>query len=348
MPRVTHRDIAARVGVDRSTVSRVLNHKAAEGGISPVLAERIARAAAELGYLPNTAALAVRMGRFNGVSLLMSADPLTSYLPTRLLDGIHDELAAHDLHLTVSRIPDEQLEKDDYVPKILRTHMSDGLLINYTHHLPTHLEELVAGRNLPAVWINRRLPHDAVYAMSYEAARDATRKLIGLGHKRIVYLDLCHASQEVVEQEHHSVADRLRGYTEAMKEAGLTPVERRPDRPPGPVQDEIEFIAAVLRDPDRPTALLCYFVNFLYPLLRVTGELGIQMPRDLSVICFAPEEYRDHGVISAMIEPHYAMGQEAARMLRGKIAKPTKKQESVGMAFEWMDLGTCGRPAGAD
>src|SRR5207248_982936 len=65
MGRVTLQDIAARVGVDRSTVSRVLSNKAAEGGISSELAQRIFREAQDLNYIPNTSARAIRMRRFN-------------------------------------------------------------------------------------------------------------------------------------------------------------------------------------------------------------------------------------------------------------------------------------------
>src|SRR3982751_6196015 len=185
MSRITLQDIASHVGVDRSTVSRVLSNKAAEGGISIELANRIILKARELNYIPNTSARAIRMGRFNCAALLMSTDSGRSYLPSRLLDGIHDGLAASDLHLTVAKVPDEKLNSEDYVPKILRTLMSDGLLVNYTHHLPEHLVEIVEQRQLPAVWINSKQPHDAIYPNNRRGAMLATERLLNLGHKKI-------------------------------------------------------------------------------------------------------------------------------------------------------------------
>src|SRR4051794_14535986 len=191
MTRVTLADIAAQVGVDRSTVSRVLANKAAEGGISVELAGRISAAARELNYAPNTVARAVREGRFNCAALLMSTVEGRSYLPSRLLDGIHDGLAEKDMHVTVAKVPDEKLNDFNYVPKILRTLMADGLLINYTHHLPEHLVNILSQRQLPAVWMNTRRETNAVYPRNFEAAEEMTRRLLKLGHTRIAYLDLC-------------------------------------------------------------------------------------------------------------------------------------------------------------
>src|SRR5688500_9037837 len=211
MGRITLADIAAHVGVDRSTVSRVLRDKAAQGGISAALAERIASKARELNYIPNTFARFVREGRFNCAALLMSTVEGRSYLPSRLLDGVHDGLAKFDMNLTVAKVPDEKLNSDDYVPNILRTLLADGLLINYTNHLPEHLVEIVNERKLPAVWINTQRDEAAVFPRNFEAAEALTRRLLQLGHRDIAYVDLC-ASRQDVPGAHFSARDRMAGY----------------------------------------------------------------------------------------------------------------------------------------
>ena len=311
MSRITLRDIAVRVGVDRSTVSRVLSNKAAEGGISNDLAQRILLKARELNYIPNTSARAIRMGRFNCAALLMSTDAGRSYLPSRLLDGIHDELAAADMHLTVAKVPDKKLNSEDYVPKILRTMMADGLLINYTMHLPEHLVEIVEQRQVPAVWINTRRQHDAIYPRNREAAKQVTAQLLAAGHRRVAYVDLCHGWKDI-GSAHFSAADRLSGYSEAMREAGLKPIEIRPETACLNFDDETRYAGQILSRPQRPTALVCYFAIFVPALMRAANELGLRVPQDLSIATFAAENYREQGVtVSAMLEPHYQMGQQA-------------------------------------
>ena len=345
MGRVTLQDIAANVGVDRSTVSRVLSNKAAEGGISSELAQRIFHKARELNYIPNTSARAIRMGRFNCAALLMSTDAGRSYFPSRLLDGIHDELAAADMHLTVAKVPDEKLSSEEYVPKILRTLMADGMLINYTHHLPDHLMEIVDERRLPAVWINTRRETDAVYPNNLDAARVATQRLIELGHRRIAYLDLC-AGPEELSTAHFSATDRMLGYEAAMRSAGFTPQMHRPSSACIDIESESAFAAGILSKPDRPTAIVCYFTIFVPAILRVAAELGLRVPRDLSIITFAPEGAREQNLgLTAMLEPHYRMGQEAVRLLCQKVDDPRHAARPRELNFIWQEMGTCAAPS---
>ena len=348
MARITLADIAAHIGVDRSTVSRVLSNKAAEGGISAELAERIAAKARELNYIPNTFARAVREGRFNCAALLMSTVQGRSYISSGLLDGLHDGLAEADMHLTVAKVPDEQLNSADYVPKILRTLMADGLLINYTHHLPEHLVDIVSRQKIPAIWINTRRDSEAVYPRNLQAAEAMTQRLIELGHHRIAYLDLCFAPEDVASA-HFSVGDRLVGYSSAMRSAGLQPWEVRPPHACTNFDMEKAFMVEFLRREDRPTAVVCYFSVFVPAILRAALEVGIRVPQELSIATFAPENFREHGLtVSAMLEPHYLMGREAVRLLRGRVLRPQRTVASQALDFTWFDLETCVPPALSD
>jgi LacI family transcriptional regulator len=353
MARITLQDIAKRAGVDRSTVSRVLSNKAAAGGISEELARKITAIAEELNYIPNHSARAVRMGCFNCAALLMSTDAGRSYLPSRLLDGVHDELSLADMHLTVAKVPDAQLNSDSYVPKILRALLADGLLINYTHHLPERLVTIVENRRIPAVWINTQKPTAAVYPDNRKAGRELTQKLLDLGHQRIAWVDFCHGPAEL-DSAHFSVAERRAGYEEAMRTAGLMPRTIMGATGDCSVEMVSRELTPVLKQADRPTALVCYYMLMTAPILRAAMELGLSVPRDLSVATFAADHYYEQGLaVSAMLEPHYQMGQEAARMLK-QILTATREgsdqeKEAAGakpsrvLDFRWQDLGSCAR-----
>src|SRR6266536_5701684 len=63
-------DVAKRAGVSQSTVSLVLNGKAA-GRVSPRTQEAVRRVAQELGYQPSMAARTLRLGRTHVAALII-------------------------------------------------------------------------------------------------------------------------------------------------------------------------------------------------------------------------------------------------------------------------------------
>jgi LacI family transcriptional regulator len=335
MPRVTLEQIAERAGTDRGTVSRVLNGKAAQFHIGKDVAARVQAIATELNYIPNAFARAVRLGRFGSAALLMSTDARRSYLPRGLLDGIHDELASVDMHLTIAKMPDDQLNSTDYLPKILRTLMADGLLINYTHHLPPHLIAAVENGWLPAVWINTDHEFDAVYPDNRAAARSTTEILLQAGHRRIGYVDMFHV-KEMNGTAHFSARDRATGYREAMQAAGLAPLEIRPETPSLPETWDAVLLP-ILRGPERPTALLCYSAAMVPATLRAAAECRLRVPDDLAIAAFGKEDFEQKCFgVSLMCEPEYNMGREAVQLLLEKIKEPRGRLPSRVLEFYWI------------
>ena len=346
MACVTLQQIARRVGADHGTVSRVLNGKAARFRISEALAERVRGVARRLGYVPNVSARTVRSGRFNCAALLLSTVAAESWLPPKLLDGIHDEMAEADMHLVVAKMPDEGPGGEKTMPKALRTLMADGLIINYTHQMPPHLIAAVERRSLPAVWINTKRKSDAVYPNNRAAAREATRKLLEAGHRRIAYLDPWEPRRPGV---HFSRIDRAAGYKEVMREAGLPPRELHADATPATAEGRERLILGILRRPDRPTAELCYWYHMMPSLFRAAAALGLSVPKDLSIVTFAGEAFEPADFrVSAMLEPEYEMGREAVRMLRTHIETAPAAMPSRALDFVWVDHGTCVRPVSVE
>ena len=66
--RITMADVAARAGVSKTTVSRVLNDK---GDIDDRTAARVQRVISELGYVPSSGAVGLARGRTRTVGVLV-------------------------------------------------------------------------------------------------------------------------------------------------------------------------------------------------------------------------------------------------------------------------------------
>jgi LacI family transcriptional regulator len=247
-----------------------------------------------------------------------------------LLDGLDTALAQYDMHLTVSRLSDEELTSDSFIPKILRESMSDGMIVNYTHEIPQAMLDLIHAHHAPAVWLNAKLQKDCVYPDDFGAAQSATRHLISLGHRRIAFLHFISPSIFAVSFEqarakvHYSDWDRAEGYATVMRDAGLSARVVNHDRY---VRDDehLDACRALLRGADRPTAVLVYGERDLSALFCAAAELKLSIPRDLSVVVFhAGELFMGGQHVSMVPVPTEEMGRRAVAMLMKKIESPNE------------------------
>lgn len=318
---ITLKDIAKRARVTEMTVSNILN-----GRYNPTRdkaiqrAHRIRQIADELGYRPNAAAKAMAQGRFGCAALVMSNEFARSILPVSLSSAISQKLFEHDMHLVMAHLPDAKLTSTGFVPKVLRELMADGLLINYNAAIPQRMIDLIRDWEIPSIWLNSKQPTDAVHPDDEVSAHWATRHLIELGHRRIAYLDFTH--KRGLETTHYSGVDRQAGYQAAMRQAALAPVVYGDQQWMWGGQS-VSRMKELLAGPDAPTACLAYAGREARAAVCAAQILGMQLPRDLSVICFDDTNIHDVGpMISMMHLPETQVGEAAVEMLLTKIDDP--------------------------
>ncbi|HEX3358423.1 MAG TPA: LacI family DNA-binding transcriptional regulator [Tepidisphaeraceae bacterium] len=337
---VTIKEIALRTGLSIPTVGNVLGRSASR--YSAATRKRVLQAAQEMGYKPNSSARAMRQGRFGCAALVLSRSKQQthSHIPVGLLDGLDDSLARHDIHLTVSRLTDEELSSDDFLPKVLRQSMTDGMIVNYTHEIPQGMLDLIHAHHAPAVWLNAKLKEDCVYPDDFAAAQSATARLIGLGHRRIALLHLISPNifatnfEQAKPKFHYSVSDRAAGYATAMLDAGLSPIVTHHDRYIDN-SEQLDACRALLRGENRPTAVVVYSDRDLSLLMCAASELGLSVPKDLSVLVFYPTDVWSAGKsVSAIQVPTSEMGRRAVAMLMQKIESPNESCSPVAVPYD--------------
>jgi LacI family transcriptional regulator len=327
LKRITMLDVAEKAGVTKPSVSVVLNGAKSNIHISASTRERILKAADELGYMRNGGMASIASGRFGSVALLLSTKNRVSALPAQLWEGIHDELAAQGIHLSMFRLPDEELKNREKVPKILREWMADGMLIDYTHDIPDELKALIARHKLPAIWINTKQDFDCVRPDDFGAGVAATEHLLRLGHRRIAYIDL-----HRILQPHYSVHDRHEGYLHAMSTAGATPNSCIAEL--GPPREQAAQIEGFLKNAaTRPTAIIPYGAE-VNAALWAASRLGLEVPRDLSIISMDPSAGEWSGIaLTSYLVPEYEMGKRAGSIIQEKIANPLNQLETQVLPF---------------
>ncbi|WP_225828360.1 LacI family DNA-binding transcriptional regulator [Streptomyces naphthomycinicus] len=329
--RPTLEAVAARAGVSRATVSRVVN---GGDGVREPLAERVRRAVEELGYVPNQAARSLVTRRHDAVAVVIAepesrvfADPFFALQ----LRGISKELTAHDNQLVL--LLTEGRADHARVARYLAGGHVDGALV-FSLHLDDPLPGLIQDAGVPTVFGGRpdwgegtRVPgsgrgragadQDVVYVDcdNRGGARVAVRHLLDLGRRRVAHIT------GALDQT--SAVDRLDGYRDVVAEVpgGCDPrlVVESDFTPSGGERAMRELLA---RCPDVDAV---FAANDLTALgaLRVLRESGRRVPEDVAVVGFddmVPVTEQTDPPLTTVRQDIEEMGRLMARLLLQGLA----------------------------
>jgi DNA-binding LacI/PurR family transcriptional regulator len=265
--RATSIDVARCAGVSQSTVSLVLSGKG-RGRVSEATEEEVRRCARELGYRPNVAAQALRLGTSRAVALLVP--DITNPFFSRVLRGA--QRAAQSAGYTVALVDtanDRRWEAQTF--EALRAGPVDGYLL-FEVSAPDAL-----GPDEHVVLMETEAPRRPSARFDAEAgAAAAFGHLVELGHRRIGHL----AARFDAPTFHLREVARRR----VLAEAGLDPGAQPRAVTAIGIDDARDAAGPLLAE--GPTAVFCDDDVIAAGLYLATRERGLRIPGDLSVIGF--------------------------------------------------------------
>ena len=301
----TIHDIAREAQVSAMTVSRALNNRP---GVSENTRERVRAVAQDLGYVANVQAKRLAGGKTQVVGMVVP-DIGTEYVG-EIVRGVGDALerSGYDLLLyTTHRDPDRERERLFGVAK----GMADGMLSLLPKTIDHHIK-LLEKLKLPVVIVDH-LGADTKLPMigtdNFRGACQAVQHLTELGHKRIGFI--------TGDLETGAATERLRGYREGLKSAGL-PFDEVLVRESDFYQPRsFEAATELLLLPNPPTALFASNDVSAYGAVAAVQELNMRVPDDVSVIGFddIPSARQVHPSLTTIRQPLYDMGAAATRLL---------------------------------
>ncbi|HLJ69447.1 MAG TPA: LacI family DNA-binding transcriptional regulator [Chloroflexota bacterium] len=277
----TLKDVAVRAGVSAKTVSNVVHGQMAR--VSPGTAERVRAALTDLNYRPNVAARALRQGRVR--VLAMVVPDLTNPYFTSLCTEVISAAAEHGYTVLIDHTAGDWAQ-ESLALNGLRPHLVDGVILSPVSLQAADLE--LRSADLPFVLLGERLydvPCDHVAIDNVAAARQATEHLLTLGRRRIAAIGGPAGPSDDV------LLLRLRGYQEALNEAGLPPDPELvvpmdvPDGGPMRAAGAIAMERLLLLD-RLPDAVFCF--NDLLALGAMTTLLlnRVRIPDDIALMGF--------------------------------------------------------------
>jgi LacI family transcriptional regulator len=304
--------VAAVAGTSVATASRALN---GTGYVAEDTRARVLDAARQLQYQPNLRARGLRQRRSRSIGLIVPS--LLNAYYTALADSISQLLAARGYHLLLSSTRDDAGTEQDTLYDMVGQAV-DGLI-----WVPTSpgsdLLSFLRSQNVPLTAIVRRIPEDPVDTVVFEdyaGSRAATQHLISLGHRQIAFVG--------GDIEYSSNRERLRGYRDAMREAGLPGPESAIKV--GTTRSTWGIMATkdLLREPEPPTALFVASNAIMPGVMRALRQREVRLPEDLSLICFDDIDWFSFSVppITAIRTAHNRLAEAAVDLLFRRIQVP--------------------------
>ncbi len=334
---MTLREFAVRCGVSKSTAS--LAFQPVEScPLAPRTRQTILDTAQELGYRPNWRGQALAKQRTGAIGLIyLGSSPFMSNYHGHLVKELIDRLSndGYDLmHIKVD--PDgEQLHR-----KLMERRVDGCFCVAYE----AELIRLVDASNVPTVLINGGEAAQApcVQLDDQRAAVEAVAYLVRHGHRRITfYNDPLRAVQ------HYSVEERIAGYRQAMRDAGLSAWAQTV------VAEADEFAGRLARQDarSRPTAILGYDDTRALDLMLQLWRRGLTAPRDFSVVGFNDETYSKRAVppLTTMAFPVRAVADAAGSLMLAQLdGRPLPPEALKRIPLELVERESVAPPASDD
>jgi len=315
---VTLRDVASKVGVHPSTVSRVLNSDTRDM-VSREVAAKVTKAADELGYNLNPFARSLKTNQSFTIGVLIP--DLTDPLFPPIIRGIEDTLSGYGYTAIMANSDNDQThERMSF--DAMKARKVDGFILA-TAHRSDELVDQSLEEGIPLVLVNRQVDTPSVPSVVNDDAaglRILVDHVAGLGHRRIAHI--------AGPQSLSTGFTRYNGFVNAMRGRGLS------------VREEDIVVADVFTEEGGYRAAKAIFENGTDITAVVTAndmlalgcfdalqELGIRCPEDVSVTGLndIPFVSKITPALTTVRIQHFEMGEEAAKLLMRLI-----KNEDVG------------------
>ena len=264
-------DVAAHAGVSAQTVSRVAN---GFGGVLDETRELVIAAMDELGYRPNSAARALKLGSFRTIGVVSST--LSTIGDIRTIEAIAHSAAVEGYTTTLIPLRAQAEGGVKRVYSRLQELAVDALILNIEKQLLDRAETLVPP-GVPIVLMDTSADgaHVVVDTDQFDGARQATEHLLSLGHRTVWHL--------TGPVESLPAQRRADGWRQTLERAGRdVPPLLRGD---WSAQSGYEIGRTLAADPSC-TAVFCANDQMALGLYRALREAGRRVPDDVSVVGF--------------------------------------------------------------
>lgn len=324
----TVKDIAKKTGLGLATISSYING----GNVREKNRIKIEEAIEELHFEVNETARGLKTNKTKIIGIIIPE--LNNIFCAEIITEVEDLLRSHGYATMICDCRTDEKREEEAVEFLLHRRV-DGLIIMPSGRKGTYLQKFTKA-NKPIVSIDRKLKGtecDSVLVDNQGAAKDATKRLLAKGHRKIGMI--------AGPKDIYTAEERYKGYCLAMQEAGMT------------VQDNlivrgdytIEGGAAAMKvlaseNPDMTAVFVSNYEMTMGSIISI-NELGIDMPGQLSFIGFDNVEFAKASIpkLSIVTQPTRDIAKHVSKLMLSRLEENGKleKYETVKLKTSFVE-----------
>jgi len=315
----TIKEIAKRLNVSASTVSRALHDHPSIGSVTTMRVQKIAK---ELGYEVNKSAIFFKERKTYTIGVIIPslAEPFFS----SALSGVEDFAENSNYTVIIGQSLDS-FEREQRIVENMKDHRVDGILVSITKNTSSyeHFDNL-RRYNIPIVFFDR-VPHkkDVHYVVCnlFSGMLEAVSRLVALGHQSI---GLINGPSKLA-----ATVQRQEMYFRCLQENQLPVNYDTIASTTLNKTDNINAMQKLLDAKERPTAVIVFNDYVLLDCIATVKAAGLVVNKDISFISFANLpiwEYMDTKPLGSIEQFSYKQASKATEFLFKLIERQNKGQ----------------------
>lgn len=309
--QVTMKEIAKKLGVSVSTISRALKDSPE---LHPETKRKIVEMAKEMNYQPNLLAQSLRISRTKTLGVIVPE--ITSHFFASCISGIQDHANRRGYNVMICQ-SNESIDQEIANIKTLVSSQVDALLISLsreTNHYE-HLYELYS-REIPFVLFDRvqeDIPVSKVTFNDAGGAYQVTHHLLEMGCKNIVYVS--------GPEDLYISKKRKEGYLKALKEYGIDENPEYIKVSDLTLEGNIQVAKAIAEMNPKPDGVFCMIDPVAVDVLTYWKSVGLKVPEDIALAGFTdnPTAAVVEPPLTTVSQPGYEMGKLAVSHLLDQL-----------------------------
>jgi LacI family transcriptional regulator len=281
--KITIVDVAKKLNVSTSTVSRALNN---HHSISEKTKQKVRKVAEELNYSPNNVAASLRSGKVNSIGVIIPK--INSTFMSNCIFGIESITYPAGYNLIICQSNENYEKEVDNIKALIDSQVS-GIILSISNETENinHLKNVI-DKNIPLVLFDRiseALNVDSVVNDDYKITMDAIAHFHKNKYRKIA----------IISGPNHIYVykNRMDGYLEALKNLNLRINNDWIIKDIQTKEAAEDATETLFKGKSKPDAIFCTSDTLALGVLHTLKKLKLKIPDDVGVIGYSNDTFAE-------------------------------------------------------